>query len=146
MAKPTKRNRKPTPKPAKRKLAEYFELEEKRLELQAQARDIARVQGETRDEVLAYVRAEGGRERCVIVHGYRLAIDLENERVEWKTELLAELSKRIGKTRALRLADRIAKDAGQKEVASIEPPVSLAAESRRTATDRPTKPPPGRLF
>lgn len=109
-------------RPTKSELAEYFAVEEQKREHQRQANDINRLQTATETKVLEYVRAEGGKQRCVILHGYRLSIEFANERVEWKTELLAALAKAVGKTKAARLATRILKSAGQKEVAQIEPP------------------------
>lgn len=116
-----------TKSPTKKELAEYFELDKKRLALNAQARDISRVQGETEDKVLAYVRANGGPERCSIVSGYRLSIDLKADRVEWKTELLEALGKEVGKEKAVKIAAKITADAGQKEVPKIEPPAPASA-------------------
>ena len=109
--------------PTKKELVEYFSLDKKRLTLNSESRDIARLQGAVEDKVLEYVRANGGDERCVVLHGYRLTIELSNARVEWKTALMEALSKEVGKEKALKLVARIVEEAGKKEVPKIEPPL-----------------------
>lgn len=134
------------PAPSKRELAEYFAVEEHKRDHARQVSDINRLQSDTESKVLAYVHAEGGKQRCVILHGYRLSIELANERVEWKTELLAALAKKVGKTKAASMAGRILKAAGHKEIAQIEPPITPPGTARKSLPIRPTKPAAGHLF
>ncbi len=126
------------PKPTRAELAEYFDVDQQRIDHNRQAADIKRLQDETEKKVLAYVQAHSGPERCVLLYGYRLSIELANERVEWKTELLDALAKEVGKTKAAKIATRILSAAGKKQVPKIEPPASAAGPK--------AKPPPGLLF
>jgi hypothetical protein len=134
------------PVPSKKELAEYFAIEEQRLEHSRQASDIRRLQTATEIKVLDYVREAGGPQRCAILHGYRLSIELSNERVEWKTELLQALAKEVGKTKAAKIAARIIKAAGTKEVAQIEPPITPSGTGTKPPPVRVHQPAPGHLF
>jgi hypothetical protein len=141
--------KKPTPKvpaPSKKELAEYFAIEEQRLEHSRQQSDIRRLQAATETKVLEYLRETAGETRCAILHGYRLSIELSNERVEWKTELLTALAKEVGKTKATKIAARIIKAAGTKEVAQIEPPITPSGSGTKSPPPRAHKPSPGHLF
>lgn len=142
--KPTRKKAPAVPPPSKRELAEYFAVEEQKRDHQRHVTDFNRLQTATELKVLDYVRAEGGKERCVILHGYRLSIEFANERVEWKTELLSALAKEVGKTKAARIAARILKESGQKEVANIEAPITPPGTGKPTFPK--PEPAPGRLF
>lgn len=109
-------------RPSRDELAEYFAREEQISALRRQANDLAKLQGETDDKVLEYVRQAGGDTRCAIVCGYRLSIELVAARVEWQKALMKELAEHIGTDQAQERAESIRKAAGTKEKAKIEPP------------------------
>lgn len=144
MAKRSRTKKAGPPAPTKRELAEYFAVEEQKLEHARQVTDINRLQKSTEQKVLDYVHAAGGKQRCVILHGYRLSIEFANERVEWKTELLAALAKKIGKTKAAQMAARILQAAGQRAIAQIQPPITPPGSGK--ATYPKPQPPAGHLF
>jgi hypothetical protein len=101
-------------RPSRERLAQYFAWDEERLALGRQAKDIKNLQGEIEEQVLEYVRDNGGPERCTIVCGYRLSIDLKRENVDWKTEFM-----RVAGQEA---AENLIAAAEKKEVPKIERP------------------------
>lgn len=110
------------PRPTRDRLAEYFAREEKIAVISREASDLRKLQGETEAKVLAYVRDAGGPERCAIVCGYRLSIEIVAKRVEWQKALLKELADEIGPENAQKRAEAIRKAAGTKEEPKIERP------------------------
>jgi hypothetical protein len=103
-----------TKRPSRDKLAQYFAWEEEQKAFARKASDIRKLQDEVEQEVLAFVRENGGPERCSIVCGYRLSIEVKAGRVEWKTAFMKELGQEK--------AEELLKAAGTKEEAKIEPP------------------------
>jgi hypothetical protein len=102
--------------PTRSKLKRWSHFEKKRLALQAQSRDIAKLQNGLESEFLAYVQAEAGKERCLVRFGYRLLIKDKRENVSWKGEFLKE----HGEAAAIALTE----SQPTKETLVIEEPVA----------------------
>ena len=99
---------------SKAELAEYFELEERRLSLQRQAKDLAALQEKLEENFRAYVESDGGTERALMRCGYRLAINTKPGSVRWKNEFV-----RVAGSGA---AEELIAAAPTMDVLVIEPP------------------------
>jgi hypothetical protein len=76
--------------PSREKLKQWLAWEKERLEFQRKASDLGKLQGALEEELFAYVKAEGGKERCVVRFGFRLLLKDKRENVSWKGEFVKE--------------------------------------------------------
>src|SRR5262245_30051484 len=101
-------------RPTKVKLERWFELEEQRLSLARQVKDVAALQEEIEKECLDHVREYGGPERVAMCCGFRLEITLHKKSVQWKPEFV--------KVAGTERAEELIAAAGTREVLKIESP------------------------
>lgn len=98
--------------PSLSRLRKWFALEKDRKAAQRKAQDLLKQQHEIEEECTAYVQAAGGETKCVILHGYRLLLEIVHAAVQWKKEFV----KRHGQ------------DAAEKLVAAAEKSYDLVIE------------------
>jgi hypothetical protein len=104
--------------PTRAELERYFELDQQRLALQRQAKDLEKLQEELRQRFLLHVRETAGPERALTRCGYRLAINQVNGRVEWKTEFM--------RVAGVEAAEELIEAAPKVDKLVIEPPAKEA--------------------
>lgn len=102
--------------PSKAELARYFELEEQRLALNRQAKDLEKLQDELYDKFLKWVEEQGGPERVKLRCGYKLAIIKKPGSVSWVKEFLRVAGEEE--------AERLRKAAPSRDVLVVEPPLA----------------------
>lgn len=72
----------------KAEIDRYFALENERLRVAREAKDIKAQQDAIYDKMFEAVLAKGGEARTLVTCGYRLAINQKNGTVEWKKEFV----------------------------------------------------------
>lgn len=105
-----------TPAPARltrAEINEYRRLHEEAKSLRRQASDLLKQAEPLQDRFLAYVRANGGKERFVRTCGFVLSILLKRAAVQWKPEYI-----RVAGPEA---AEELVQKAEQREELSVEP-------------------------
>ena len=101
-------------RPTKKELDRWVELEEQRLALARQTKDIVALQEEIEAKALDHVREHGGPERVSMCCGFRLEITLARKSVQWKPEFI--------KVAGMEKAEELIAAAGTREALKIEPP------------------------
>lgn len=82
-------------------IEQYLTHRARRQELEREARAVQTAEEALRRELAAYVRAHGGRQRCVLHAGYRLALVAGRALVAWKEAFI----RLAGPARAAELAE-----------------------------------------
>lgn len=100
--------------PTHDELDRYFELEKERLSLGRQAKALGEQQATLEEKFEAYVRAEGGKQRCKIRFGYRLLLKDKRESVGWKNAFVGVAGKEA--------AESLVEAQPTKEVLEVEAP------------------------
>jgi len=78
--------------PSQRQLTRWHKLEEKRLKYGRMAKANEKLQEPLEKIFEAYVRAHGGEELKVELHGFELYIDKKNGKVSWKSKYIEKTS------------------------------------------------------
>lgn len=102
--------------PSRKELERYFELDQQRLALHRQAKDLEKLQEELEKKFLEYVREVGGPERACLRCGYKLAILRKDGSVSWVKEFLRVAGEEE--------AERLRKAAPPRDVLVVEPPLA----------------------
>jgi hypothetical protein len=70
--------------PSRADLARYWKLKKQKQSFARKAAAAGQQAAKLATKFESYVRAKGGKKRCVLAHGYRLSLDEVREAVSWK--------------------------------------------------------------
>lgn len=78
------------PRPTRKELDEWAELETERLELGRRTKAIVALQEKVEGKALAYAQANADATRVVVCHSFRLELVTKRASVRWKDEFIRE--------------------------------------------------------